>query len=79
MSGDEKVGLPPTVKESLKSILSYAASKDRTVIEFRTSETESGRRHLSHALDITDHVDELEQFAEDNDTLHMMPGRDANE
>lgn len=61
MSDKESVGLPPTFKQSLKSILARAASQDRTVIEFRTNETESGGRHLSHAIEITDHVDELER------------------
>lgn len=76
---DEEVGLPPTFKNALSEILATAAARDRTVIEFRTKETESGSRYLAHALDITDHVDALEQFAEDNDTLHMMPGRDGDE
>lgn len=59
------VGLPPTVKENLGQILSYAAARDRTVIEFRTSETAAGKLHLSHALDITDYVNELEANADE--------------
>ena len=75
MADDEKVGLPPTFKNALSEILAEAASKDRTVIEFRTTETASGRRYLAHALEITEHVAELEQFAEEQDTLHLMPGK----
>lgn len=60
-----EVGLPPTVKQNLTEILSHAASQERTVIEFRTTETEQGARHLSHALDITDHVEELEDAADE--------------
>ena len=58
---EEPVGLPPTFKNTLKSILAHAASQDRTVIEFRTTETASGRRHFTSALDITEHVGELEK------------------
>lgn len=62
---DGEVGLPPTVKQNLSEILSYAASQERTVIEFRTTETGQGTRHLSHALDITDYVTELEAGADE--------------
>lgn len=56
----DEVGVPPTFKDSLTEILAHAAANDRTIIEFRVTETESGRRHLSHALDITEHVSEME-------------------
>ena len=57
---DDEVGIPPTVRDNLKQILAHAASQDRTVIEFRTKEAASGRRHFTSALDITEHVSELE-------------------
>lgn len=57
----EAVGLPPTFKNRLSEILGHAASQERTVIEFRTKETDSGRRYLAHALEITDHVAEMEE------------------
>lgn len=62
---DDRVGLPPTFKQRLKQILAHAAANDRTVIEFRTTETEHGTRHLSHALDITEYVGELEAQSDD--------------
>jgi hypothetical protein len=68
---DEAVGIPPNTRETLKQILAHAASQDRTVIEFRTTETASGRRHFSHALDITEHVAELE--AQTDDDAHRHP------
>lgn len=58
---EDAVGVPPTFKQELTEILAYAASQDRTVIEFRTTETAGGKRHLAHALDITEHVSEMEQ------------------
>ena len=57
---DGAVGLPPNVKQTLSQILAHAASQDRTVIELQTGETASGRRHFTHALEITDHVAEME-------------------
>lgn len=59
-----EVGLPPTFRENLSQILKHAASQERTVIEFRTTETEAGFKHLSHALDITEYVGKLEDDAE---------------
>jgi hypothetical protein len=58
---EEGVGLPPTFKENLKSILSHAASNDVTVIEFRTTTLEDGDRYLTHAVDISEYVSELER------------------
>lgn len=66
---DDAVGVPPTFKNALSEILAHAASNERTVIEFRTQETASGRRHLAHALDITEHVAEME------DQLDKEPDR----
>jgi hypothetical protein len=60
MSDDEPVGLPPTMRKNLSEILSHAASQERTVVEFRTQETEAGDTFLAHALDITEHVAEME-------------------
>lgn len=60
----DKVGLPPSVKRDLQEILAHAASQERTVIEFRTTETESGNRYFSNAMDITEHVGELEDAAD---------------
>lgn len=46
-------------KESFIDILRRAAGRDRTVIEFQTT-VEDGQRVLDSALDITDHVESLE-------------------
>jgi len=48
------VGLPQETKDVLMDILQRAASQDRTVIEFQTRDGEL------HAMDITDHVEALE-------------------
>jgi len=53
-------------KDSFLSIMKRAASQERTVIEFRT-EIEGGQRVLDRAMDITDHVEVLED--EQNRTL----------
>lgn len=45
-------------KDKLAEILSHAASADRTIIEFRSSGT--GAEREVQALDITDHVEALE-------------------
>ena len=45
-------------RDKLAEILAHAASADRVVIEFRSS-GEGADREVS-ALDITDHVEELE-------------------
>jgi len=47
-------------KETLLSILKRAASRERTVVEFQTNERD-GERVLDRALDITDHVQSLEE------------------
>jgi hypothetical protein len=46
-------------KQDVLSILRTAASKERCVIEFRT-DMQSGERTLSTAIEITDHVEALE-------------------
>jgi hypothetical protein len=46
--------------EQMTSILAEAATKKRTVVEFRTQNTEEGRE-LHQALEITDYVKELEE------------------
>jgi len=46
-------------KDSFLSIMKRAASQERTVIEFRT-EKKDGQRVLDRAMDITDHVEVLE-------------------
>lgn len=56
----DEVGLPPKFRKTLSEILSHAAAQERTVIELRTGETASGRKHFTSALEITDHVAELE-------------------
>jgi len=58
---DENVGVPPTFRDTLQEILAHAATQERTVIEFKTEETASGRTHFSSALEITEHVCELEE------------------
>ena len=47
-------------KETLLSILRRAASQERTVIEFRTTESDDGRT-LDSAMDITEHVEKMEE------------------
>ena len=47
-------------KRDLLSILKTAAAKERAVIEFRTEEV-NGERQLNHAIEITDHVESLEE------------------
>jgi len=50
---------------TILSILKRAASKERTVVEFRAEEKD-GEMQLSKALDITDHVEVLESDQEVN-------------
>ena len=50
----DTVSLPDETKETLLNILQVAASRERTVVEFRTEDGE-----LS-AIEITDHVETLE-------------------
>lgn len=47
-------------KETLLSLLKRAASQERTVLEFRTVETDDGPV-LDSVLEITEHVEELEK------------------
>jgi hypothetical protein len=47
-------------KATLMDILKRAASQPRTVVEFRTQETEDGGRELHNVIDITEHVEKLE-------------------
>lgn len=46
-------------KANFMEILRRAASQERTIIEFQTTETD-GVRELDTAMDITDHVSALE-------------------
>lgn len=46
--------------KQLMSMLRHAASQDRTVIEFRRTEQADGTKALDTALDITEHVKDLE-------------------
>ncbi len=48
--------LPDETKETLMNVLSHAASMDRSVIEFTTTDGEL------YATEITDHVAELEEI-----------------
>lgn len=45
--------------EHFADMLAYAASQERTIIEFQTNIVE-GERTLDTAMDITNHVKELE-------------------
>lgn len=47
--------------EEMTSILCEAAKKERTVVEFQTRRNNEGRRELYQALEITDHVEALEE------------------
>ena len=44
----------------MAGILAEAASKERTVVEFRTRSTGGGGRELHRAVEITNHVQALE-------------------
>jgi broad-specificity NMP kinase len=59
MTDENKVGFNID-KESLLSILRTAASRERTVVEFQTVERH-GERQLDQAIDITEHVKQLEE------------------
>lgn len=48
-------------RETLMEVLKEAASKERTVVEFRTSENEEGERKLDKVMEITEHVEVLER------------------
>lgn len=54
-------------KANLLEILTYAAGRDRTVIELRTTENADGERELSHAIDISEHVEAMEEGLEDGE------------
>lgn len=47
-------------KETVLDIFRHAASQRRTVIEFRTEEQPDGSFALNSAMDITEHVEVLE-------------------
>jgi hypothetical protein len=47
-------------KDTFMSVMSRVASQERTVVEFRTTERPDGERVLEHIVEITDHVDTLE-------------------
>jgi hypothetical protein len=47
--------------EEMTSILCEAAEKKRTVVEFQTRKRDDGRRELYQAVEITDHVEALEE------------------
>lgn len=51
-------------KETFLDIIKHAAGQERTVVEFKTRETDNGRE-LHHAADITDHVVSLENQVSD--------------
>lgn len=63
MSDDEPVKFSISPEE-MTSILAEAATKDRTVVEFSTRMNEDGQRELHRAMEITDHVTELESRLE---------------
>lgn len=56
-------------KSQLLAMLKRAASKKRTVIEFRTV-TQNGETKLDSAMDITDHVAALEDKQNTNPPTH---------
>lgn len=47
--------------ESMTAILCEAAQNERTVVEFQTQVREDGVRELHRAIDITNHVEKLEE------------------
>jgi hypothetical protein len=51
-------GLNP---EKMTEILAEASTKDRTVVEFRRNENKDGEKVLDTALEITEHVEKLEE------------------
>jgi len=64
MSEDDSIPDEPALfnisPEKMTSILCEAAKKERTVVEFKTRRNNEGRRELYQALEITDHVEALE-------------------
>lgn len=46
--------------EQMTAILCEAATKERTVVEFQTREQADGTRELHQAMEITEHVERLE-------------------
>lgn len=62
--GNEQVQLPKDARENLAEILSHAASQDRTLVEFRTPEDDSGATYLN-AIEVTEYVEELEERCDD--------------
>jgi hypothetical protein len=50
-------------KETFLEIMKTAASQERTIIEFRTAERD-GETVLDRAMDITEHVEVLEEEQE---------------
>lgn len=45
----------------MTAILCEAAEKERTIVEFQTRVREDGRRELYQAMEVTEHVAELEE------------------
>ena len=65
MTSSEETADEPTLfnisPKEMTSILCEAAKKERTVIEFKTRSNDEGRRELYQALEITGHVETLEE------------------
>lgn len=47
--------------QEMTAILCEAATKERTVVEFQTRERPDGTRELHQAMEITEHVERLEE------------------
>lgn len=64
MESDEETPDEPAVfnisPTEMTSILCEAAKKERTVVEFKTRRRDDGRRELYQALEVTEHVEALE-------------------
>lgn len=50
--------------EEMTAILCEAAEKERTVVEFQTKKRDDGRRELYQAMEVTSHVEKLEEMAD---------------
>lgn len=65
MENDEETPDEPAMfnisPEEMTSILCEAAKKERTVVEFKTRRRDDGRRELYQALEVTEHVEALEE------------------
>lgn len=51
--------------EEMTAILCEAATKERCVVEFQTRERPDGTRELHQAMEVTDHIQKLEEMVDE--------------